>query len=145
MASEKDHIRLANRNHDALVALLNDGRFLDWATTVAFDKAVHVVEAAIANSWHAHSTSHLDRERTLKAPRYKPIFKSYGHLFAASRVARYLEDGTEGSFGTFSDYLSDDNVRELVRKHLYGVEQNAIPMLSGTARSDLKRIDKERF
>jgi len=66
MASEADHISLADRNHDFLVDVLREGRFPDWAATVAFYKAVHVVEAVFAADLGRDSTSHTDREESLK-------------------------------------------------------------------------------
>lgn len=145
MASETDHIRLANRNHEVLTVLLGEGRFLDWAATVAFYKAVHVVEAVFANDLHSHSPSHVERERTLKIARYKGIFTNYGHLLTASRVARYLEASGPGRFKTFADYMDDAKVRHVIRKRLYGVEQNALRFVSAQSASELKKIDPSKI
>jgi hypothetical protein len=83
MANETDHIKLANRNHDILHSLIDEGRFMDWAVTTAFYKAVHIVEAVFANDLHTHSTSHTEREKTLKISRYKAKCTSisYGPFF----------------------------------------------------------------
>lgn len=145
MASEIDYIKLANRNHEILLSLLADGKFMDWSMTVAFYKAVHVVEAVFANDLHVHSTSHTEREKTLKILRYKAIFKNYGHLFTASRVARYLEDSGPGRFRTFSDYMNDVTARDVIRKRLYGVEQNAVQFLSDGAKADLVLLDATKI
>lgn len=145
MASETDHIRLANRNHDILLQLVDGGAFLDWAVTVAFYKALHVVEAVFCNDLGVHSTSHAEREKTLKIARYRSIFRNHGHLLTASRVARYLEASGPGRFRTFSDYMDDAAARKLIRERLYGVEQNAIPFLSAQAVSDLKKIDPAKL
>jgi hypothetical protein len=85
MASEADHISLANHNHEFLLQLLQDGAHTDWAATVAFYKAVHVVEAVFAHDLHSHSISHTARESSLKSPRFKLIFVNYSHLYTASR------------------------------------------------------------
>ncbi len=74
MASDLDHIRLANHNHDLMLHLLQSGRFGDWATTAAFYKAVHIVEAVFAADMGKHSTSHVDRELTLKIAKVQGDF-----------------------------------------------------------------------
>jgi hypothetical protein len=126
MAAEADHIAKANHNHDALAHLLDSvDKFPDWVVTIAFYKAVHVVEAAFAVKG-LHSTSHDNRERRLAARPYSSIFKHYTHLVTASRIARYLEDRSGSKYKTFTDYMAPHLVRELVRKRLYGVEQEAL-------------------
>ena len=130
MASEADHISLANRNHDFLVEVLQQGRFPDWAATVAFYKAVHTVEAVFAADLGKDSTSHTDREESLKVAKYKPIFKDYTHLLTASRIARYLESRGEGKCHQFADFMDAQAVNRLVAKRLYGVEQHSLPFLT---------------
>jgi hypothetical protein len=50
MATEADHIALANKNHDVLLHLLNDvERFPEWVAVAAFYKAVQIVEAVFVN------------------------------------------------------------------------------------------------
>lgn len=144
MATEIEHLTLANRNHEVLAHLLTDGRFLDWAATVAFYKAVHVVEAVFANVGF-HSNSHNEREKSLKSPRYKGIFSSYVHLSAASRIARYLEASGAGAFSSFADYMDEAAVRRLVKVRLYRVEQNALPFLTAHAGKLLRKIDPTNF
>ena len=53
--------------------------------------------------------------------------------------ARYLEASGPGRFHTFADYMDDAKVRDVIRKRLYGVEQNALPFL--TDPSSLKKIE----
>ncbi len=144
MASEFDHIRLANRNHDFLLDVLRDGRFPDWAATVAFYKAVQIAEAVLAADLRIDSTSHTHRENSLKVGKYKPIFKDYTHLITASRIARYLECSETGRFREFSDYMDIEAVKQLVRKRLYGVEQHAIEFLTDHGK-DLKKIDPSKI
>lgn len=143
MASQADHIALANRNHEALLHLLAEGRFLDWAATIAFYKAVHIVEAVLDSNLGHHSNSHTERERSLKTVRFKDIYRPYSHLFAASRVARYLLAPTGSAYSTFSDYMDRAGVRKLVTKQLFGVEQSALDFLSNASRSALTKIQPE--
>jgi len=139
MASEADHISLADRNHDFLVDVLREGRFPDWAATVAFYKAVHVVEAVFAADLGRDSTSHTDREESLKTLKYKRIFKDYTHLLTASRIARYLESRDEGKYHQFADFMDAQEVNRLVAKRLYGVKQHSLPFLTDHGKA-LKKI-----
>lgn len=142
MAKEADHISLANRNHDALLHLIDDSsRFTEWIATIAFYKAIHVVEAVFASRSDWHSSSHFAREKCLKKGAYQGIWKNYYHLLNASKIARYLADSS-GSFSQFSDFMSADDVKKkLVAKRLYGVEQHALAFLSKDSRSGLKKIN----
>ncbi len=66
MSAERDHIALANVNHAALNHLLEDyARFPEWISTVAFYKAVQVVEAVFAASLGMHSNDHKGRRANL--------------------------------------------------------------------------------
>ncbi|MEQ1891016.1 MAG: hypothetical protein ABL998_00600 [Planctomycetota bacterium] len=134
MAKASDHIQLANRNQEALAFLLEaDSRFPEWVTTVAFYKAVHVVEAVfVANDLDA-STEHKDRLRKLKSDRrFGKIYEHFRPLFNASLIARYLIDpeGRSKTYRTFSDYLPADKVSaEMVRHRLHQVEESAVKFL----------------
>ena len=145
MASQSDHIALANKNHEALVYLIEDhSRFPEWIATIAFYKAVQVVEAVFDANMRVHSTSHQMRLQTLKTPRFQRIFRAYRPLLAASRIARYLEDhgpGGAGRFRTFTDHLTPDQVfDQLVYKRLYAVEQQSLTFLSDACKEALLKI-----
>ncbi|MEX2286504.1 MAG: hypothetical protein WD648_05390 [Planctomycetaceae bacterium] len=93
MATPADHIALANRNHDALCLLLPHAETCpEWIATIAFYKAVHIVEAVFAIVLSEHSHSHDDRIDRLKRPQFEILFIDYRPLYAASVIARYLED-----------------------------------------------------
>lgn len=145
MASEIDHVVLANKNHDCLLQLAgNPVAFPEWVTTVAFYKAVHVVEAVFANELRYHSTSHDSRQRRLKTePKLKAIFTDFQALMTASRIARYLEASSgkmTTRFKTFTDAIPvPDVMDQLVYKRLYRVEQFLLPFLSSGASSLLKK------
>ena len=143
MATEADHIRLANKNHAALLRLLDDvDKFPEWVATISFYKAVHVIEAVFAHDLGFHSMSHDDRIQSLKIIRYKKIFLNYGHLLTASRIARYLEDyASKSKYSQFTDYMPAENVKKkLVKRFLYSVEQQSLHLLSENAQKDLKKI-----
>lgn len=153
VASEIDHIALANRNHDTLLFLCQDvEQHAEWVVTIAFYKAVQIVEAVYAAHRNSHSHSHDARIGDLKRTVYANLFKAYRPLYAASLVARYLEDSSErkvdsaGSstvkkYHRFSDYMNpDDIVKRLLKKRLDVLEQHAAGFLSERGRNSLKRI-----
>jgi hypothetical protein len=95
MPNEEAHIRLANKNQtiiDSLLPRLNETS--EWVTTIAFYKALHVVEAVFWNNPDIkHGRDHTSRECHLKkSNRYKKIFEHYRPLYSASLIARYMED-----------------------------------------------------
>lgn len=129
MPSEQSHLSLANHNQDLLDTLVLDiKRFPDWAATVAFYKALHVVEAALACENPArHGMDHSARERLLKTDRrYQAIYRHYRPLYAASMVARYMEDNQTD----FTSYLTPDQViGTLLKYRLHEVEKSAMRKL----------------
>jgi len=134
MASEQDHIDLANSNQQVIDHLIKEASFHDWLAIVAFYKAVHVVEAVFANHLHRHSCSHSDREERLKKTRsLMVIFKDYSHLLNESRNFRYLL--CPPGRMTFEQVRS-----QLVYKRLYGVEQKAIQFLSDAGKARLAKV-----
>jgi hypothetical protein len=144
MAAELDHIALANKNHRALERLMeNQSDFPEWIATVAFYKALQLVEAAFSH--HATSrncTNHPARLAALKLDPFKPLFKHYRALYSASTVARYLHDNTsDRSYSKFADFLPAENVvPKLVYGRLRPIEQNIIQFLSVEATTELKRL-----
>ena len=144
MASEADHIALANRNHDVLVYLIaRPTDFPEWITTTAFYKAVQIVEAVFANSRMRPSCNHTDRLRRLKASaQFAPLFKHYRSLLSASCIARYLCDESSGKkYSRFTDYLPAEKVIEkMVDGRLRPVEQHSISLLSHSGARSLKRL-----
>jgi hypothetical protein len=153
VAAELDHIELANRNHDTLVYLVDAaGAHSEWVATVAFYKAVHIVEAVFANRLREHSFGHDSRIHRLKNPIFLDLFRPYRPLYAASLVARYLEDSSAKKFDDkarpvqqyrcFSDYRSPKAVVDkLLKKRLQTLEQKSLQFLSQEGRAKLKRIE----
>lgn len=144
MAAEADHIALANKNHEALLYLMIDPeKFPEWITTVAFYKAVQIVEAVFS---HHPSTkncsSHPERLNQLKRPEFVPIFRHFRVLYSASTIARYLHDNANhDSYSRFTDYLPAEKViRKIIEKRLRPIEENCIRLLSSSAKQSLSRI-----
>lgn len=157
MASEADHISLANKNHDALVHLLQAGGGIvhaEWICVIAFYKAVHVAEAVFANQLNQHSNCHDDRLDRLKMARFSELFKAFRPLYCASMVARYLVDSGQmkvdpafkkvQKYSCFTDYMPAADVQEkLLKKRLKVLEDHAVSLLSADAATRLKRIGNE--
>ena len=144
MATESDHIKLANRCHVTLKYLLADvDNHPEWAVTVAFYKAVHIVEAVFAHEKGWHSNSHSWRLDVLKEQlNYKPIFKPFRTLYSLSRTARYLEDSSgSGSYSSFADRMPSQKIQEkVVNGLLKTVEDNSLRFLSDGSKSSLVRV-----
>ena len=126
----------------------------EWVATIAFYKAVQIVEAVFANHLKLHSQSHDSRIGELKRPVFADLFIAYRPLYAASLVARYLEDSSsrkcdlnpkpKQKYNTFSQYRSPEHVLgKLVKGRLQSLEQHAIQFLSEPARECLKRIQND--
>jgi hypothetical protein len=143
MATEADHIALANKNHDVLVHLLKDvDKFSEWVTVVAFYKAVQIVEAVFVNQHGRCCHGHQKRLDALKSHGYEEIFKHYRVLWNASSIARYLCDiEAKKSYAKFADYLAPEKVeRAIVSRRLRGVECEAVSLLSPGGKASLKRF-----
>ncbi|APZ96937.1 hypothetical protein [Fuerstiella marisgermanici] len=149
MAGEADHITLANKNHAALELLCKSGDYPEWVTTIAFYKAVHIVEAVFAYQLGRHSNGHDDRLEQLKSKKFQPLFTHFRPLYCASLVARYLVDFGPAKLGqgrsapqykTFTDYMPTEKVmKSLVQKRLRSIEDNAVSLLSEAAKSSMVR------
>lgn len=123
MPSKEAHLAAAAENQQAIDYLserLDD--FPGWTTTVAFYKALHIVEALFAVDGAGaggHTDDHRERNRILKqTKRYQQIWRYYRELFQASLVARYLREDQSGpTYEVFSRYMPPQRVRQLVLNH----------------------------
>jgi hypothetical protein len=142
MPNEIEHIQQANRNDAALKHLMTDvSLYSEWVTTVAFYKAVHVVEAMFYSQYGKNSHDHVSRLDTLINCN-KKLYKLFRPLYSASMVARYLcnNGANKTTYSTFADYLSaDDVVNEMIMKCLAPIEQIACNHLSKSARDQLAK------
>jgi deoxyribodipyrimidine photolyase len=143
MATEADHIALANKNHAVLMHLLEDvEKFPEWVTVAAFYKALQIVEAVFVHKYGRSCHGHQRRLESLKARGHKDLHRHYRVLWGASCVARYLYDTTTGKpYSCFTDYLSPDQVKEaIVKRRLFGLECCAVTLLSDKGRQELARL-----
>lgn len=145
MASELEHIALANRNHDALIYLLGaPDEHPEWVATVAFYKALQTVEAVFANTGRGHGHGHCKRLEILQDKRngFGAFCKHYEAMLEASEVARYLgaRSATTG-YNSFASYMTMNDVKEdLLKKRLMNVEMHARGFLSAAAKVLIKSI-----
>jgi len=143
MATESDHIALANKNHAVLMHLLADvDKFPEWVSVAAFYKAVQIVEAVFVHKHDRCGHGHQQRLSRLKSYGYKELYKHYRALWSASSVARYLYDtASHKAYSSFTDYLPADRVEKgIVKRRLHGVECEAVGLLSQKGKAALKRL-----
>jgi len=85
------HLQKADRGAAVEAALIDGALSIEWATTVLFYRAVHVIEA-----WFAlrgvHHQSHTVRTRAVYRE-LPEVAADYVDLLEASRTARYEPDG----------------------------------------------------
>ena len=138
MASELDHIALANRNHDAL------GEHAEWVATIAFYKALQVVEACFAHKGLGHAHGHAKRLEILHVRRngFQSFCRHYEALLEASEVARYLGCRSAGFSGSsFASYMDmHDVIDDLLKKRLMNIEMHARQFLCDQAKAQLKQV-----
>jgi hypothetical protein len=124
------NLDLANRTQASIKCLLADGpHHGPWIATMAFYKAVHVVEAVflrLDGGPRKRSSSHDDRDNRLRRDtRFAHILKAYRPLFNASLVARYLSSDGQ-AYPDFEAYMPASTVlSELIHNRLHQVEESA--------------------
>jgi hypothetical protein len=142
VASRTDHLALADHNQQTIDYLRQAGdRFPDWITTVAFYKAVHLVDALLAHDHGRHFHDHRARFAALKREnRYLAIYRHFRPLYEASCVARYLQaSGGRQDYHQFTDYVPADAVEaEILTARLAPLEKSARKLLSAPARRPRK-------
>jgi hypothetical protein len=146
VASASDHLALANRNQEALDFLLTRyDRFPEWITSIAFYKALHVVDALLDHDGAPTPSDHSSRRQILqRANRYKTLFLHYDALCIASSVARYLASVKGKQYRSFVDYLTPDRVlTEMLNHRLHSVEESAVKLMGEAGRA-LARMPPQR-
>lgn len=146
MASEQEHIARANRNHEALVALLAaPDEHPEWIATIAFYKALQIIEATFAFKGLGHGHGHARRLAVLQDRKngYASLCRHYEALLEASEIAPYLGARAVGGpgYAAFSAYMTMADVRDDLLKHrLMNVEMHARAFLCDASKSSLISI-----
>jgi hypothetical protein len=86
MGTKADHKEKADHNQ-AFLSTIDTAQHSDWAVTVCFYKALHVIEMMFAKKGR-HSNNHRERHDELKR-NHPDIWKSYLPIYSQSRRARY--------------------------------------------------------
>lgn len=86
MGTRADHSEKADHNQKFLSSI-DQKEFPDWFVTVAFYKALHLIEKLFA-AHGRHSDNHRDRHDNLKRD-WQDIWREYRPLYTLSRRARY--------------------------------------------------------
>jgi hypothetical protein len=138
MPSKEAHLAAARENQRAVDYLSEKlDQFPGWTATVAFYKALHIVEALFAvdgAGLAGHTDEHRERNRILKSvPRYQHIWRHYRELFQTSLIARYLRENQNApDYEVFSRYMPPEKVKQLVLNHwLLQVERSAMALVGG--------------
>jgi hypothetical protein len=140
-----DHIALANKNHDALMYLIQDHlKFPEWITTIAFYKAVQLVEAVCVFRRGRGCSGHDERSRVIQLAPFNQtkLFLHHKSLRNESEVARYLYDReSKKGYSSFSDRIpAGEVVDRIIRRRLVPLEEIVVGMLGKQAKAELRRI-----
>ena len=125
MPSRESHLTAVEQNSTVLSHLVAaDQDFSPWIVTVAFYKALHVVEAVFASDPNIDidgTDDHKSRNGVLKSNnRYQKIWRHYTQLWNDSLIARYLvshNHGVETVYSDFSEYMSKEKVISIHLNH----------------------------
>ena len=127
MPAKDAHIVIANKHTQTIDYLLKDPLHSPWVVTVAFYKALHIVEAIFHHDTRFrldHTYHHEERNDSLRRePRYSKLWKHYKPLYDASRIARYLTLGSGANvYCDFSTYIDASEVKsEFIDHHLFQI------------------------
>ena len=140
MPNKAAHLAVAAQHQHTIDFLLPQGDdHLRWVVTIAFYKALHIVEAVFAGDHSApvqHTDDHTRRNLILRTHRrYAHLWKHYYPLFNASLIARYLRVNEKSAeYDDFASYMDLAVVREKVLNHyLHQIEQSAAKLLGDTS------------
>ncbi len=118
MPSSAAHIKAADGNQQAIDYLILGGdAYTAWIVTIAFYKALHMIEAVLAEqNPPCHNVDHGTRNDLLKKTRkYQQLWKHYSPLYQASLVARYLT--SLGGSQPIESYLTVDDCKNKILNH----------------------------
>lgn len=91
MASSNDHLTQADHNRDFInIIWPKNLQYPDWAVTVIFYTAIHLIEAYFDHHLGKSSHDYQDREDTIiQTSELKPIYPEYHELKRLSMDSRY--------------------------------------------------------
>lgn len=114
MPEREEHLAKADSNGRFLSNVVSQQLAPDWAVTVLFYQAMHLIEAGFARDG-IHHMSHAERNRAIFED-MSEITGPYRRLYDLSRIARYGAD----QLVTWSDYQDLTSDYEQIATHLTG-------------------------
>jgi hypothetical protein len=135
MPSKDAHISAAKANQHTIDYLAANDEHMPWVVTVAFYKALHIIEAVLDADPACpikHTDDHKTRNNLLKRTnRYRNLWQNYRPLWEASLIARCLRANEAApSHDVFSTYMPANKVRSLILGHyLAQIESSAAKIL----------------
>ena len=136
MPSKAAHVAAAKRNQATIDYLLvGSDEHLPWVVTVAFYKALDVVEAVFAADQKGpvqHTDDHKIRNQVLKTTnRYQQLWRMYRPLWEASLIARYLRtDDNAPAYTDFAQYMNRSQIEQrLLGHYLAQIESSAAKLM----------------
>lgn len=139
MPSKEAHLAAARANQVTIDYLCRDGEnHAPWIVTVAFYKALHVIEAVFAadsKTTTFHTDDHKVRNRLLRTTRrYQQLWKMYSPLWQASLIARYLRENENApTYEVFAAYLPRKDIDSKVLGHYLAQLEKSARRLIGEA------------
>jgi hypothetical protein len=119
--------------------------FPEWITTIAFYKAVQIVEAVCVEVRGRGCNGHESRLRILELPPFNKtcIFKHHRSLWNESSIARYLSDrDSHATYATYADRIPPkDIVEKIIRRRLVPLEDAAVGLMGEESKNLLTRIN----
>lgn len=112
MPAKDEHLAKAESNARFLSSIVSQRLAPDWAITVLFYRAMHLMEAWFARR-DIHHMGHIQRNQAV-FEELREISGAYGKLYDLSRLARY---GTDGLV-TWADYEDSATAFQQIESHL---------------------------
>ena len=136
MPSKASHLCVVRENSAAIDWICKaPSPMPQWVVTVAFYKALHIVEAVFAadkNSPIRHADDHAQRNDVLRREnRYRHLWKHYRPLWNDSLIARYLQGNSDtDTYCGFADYMTLADVEKThLNHHLVQIVRTARTLL----------------
>jgi hypothetical protein len=113
----------AQRNYKLYCQLRDEGAHLDWAVTLLFYTALHLINAVLIETGTAFDLprDHVDRNVAI-ALKLRAVYEDYRLLYRLSRTARYSPDKPKPTPALLQRYESEPFARTVGELQKRGVE-----------------------
>jgi hypothetical protein len=112
----------AQRNYTLYRQLRDEGAHLDWAVTLLFYSALHLINVVLIETGTAFDLprDHGDRNVAI-ALKLRPVYEDYRLLYRLSRTARYSPERPKPTPALLQRYEGEPFARILAELQQYGV------------------------